>query len=158
MSATIHPFLWFDGNAEEAVRFYTSVFPDGRVLATHRFGDAGPGPKGSVMTVQFELNGQKLTGLNGGPQFPFTPAISLVVTVDTQAEVDELWAKLSEGGAPGQCGWLTDRFGLSWQIVPRSLSELLQAPDAAAAQRVMQALLGMTKLDIDALRRARDAA
>jgi predicted 3-demethylubiquinone-9 3-methyltransferase (glyoxalase superfamily) len=158
MSTTIHPFLWFDGNAEEAVTFYTSVFADSRVLASTRYGDAGPGPKGAVMTMQFELNGQKITALNGGPQFRFTPAISLVATVDTQAEVDELWEKLSAGGAKGQCGWLTDRFGLSWQVVPRELPALLATPDPIASQRVMKALMAMTKLDVDALRRARDGA
>jgi len=150
----ITPFLWFEDDAEEAANFYTSVFENSRVLATTRYGDAGPGPKGSVMTVKFELFGQELIALNGGPQYEFTPAISFVVNCETQAEVDRYWVKLSEGGRPNQCGWLQDKYGLSWQIVPTALLRLLQDKDAAKAQRVMKAMLQMTKIDIAALERA----
>ena len=150
----ITPFLWFEDDAEEAANFYTSVFENSRVLATTRYGDAGPGPKGSVMTVKLELFGQEFIALNGGPEYEFTPAISFVVNCETQAEVDRYWVKLSEGGRPNQCGWLQDKYGLSWQIVPTALLRLLQDKDAAKAQRVMRAMLQMTKIDIEALERA----
>jgi predicted 3-demethylubiquinone-9 3-methyltransferase (glyoxalase superfamily) len=144
----ITPFLWFDHQAEEAVAFYTSVFKNSRVEAVTRYGDTGPGPKGSVMTVAFELEGQKFAALNGGPHFKFTEAISFVVNCETQQEVDEFWEKLSEGGQEVECGWLKDKYGLSWQIVPKVLIEMLQDNDAARAQRVMKAMLQMKKLDI----------
>ena len=151
---TITPFLWFDDRAEEAMNFYTSIFKDSKVGSITRYGDAGPGPKGSVMSATFQLNGQDFMALNGGPHFTFTPAISFFVSCETQEEVDELWAKLSEGGATQQCGWLTDKFGLSWQIIPSLLGELLGDKDAAKAQRVMQAMLQMVKIDISALKQA----
>lgn len=151
------PFLWFDNQAEEAAKFYVSVFKNSKVLGVSRYGDAGPGPKGSAMTVSFELDGQQFTALNGGPQhFGFSEAISFYVDCETQAEVDELWEKLTAGGEPGPCGWLKDKYGLSWQIVPRVLSELLGDKDPAKANRVMQAMLKMGKLDIAGLQRAYD--
>src|SRR5579883_2496884 len=136
----ITPFLWFDNQAEEAVNFYTSIFKNSRILSVNRYGEAGPGPKGSVMTIAFELEGQKFTALNGGPVFKFTPAISFVVNCDTQEEVDNFWSRLSEGGKEIECGWLTDKYSLSWQIVPTALFKFLQDPDKAKAQRVMQAM------------------
>ncbi|MGP3632949.1 VOC family protein [Streptomyces sp. 24-1644] len=151
----ITTFLWFDTRAEEAANFYVSVFGgDSRVLDVTRYGPAGPGENGSVMTVSFRLADQEYTALNGGPQFPFTEAISLSVDCADQAEVDRLWDALSEGGETGQCGWLKDRYGLSWQIVPSGLSEALSDPDPAKAERAMKAMLGMQKLDIQALRDA----
>ncbi len=150
----IVPFLWFDDRAEEAANFYVSLFRDSRVLGVARYGEAGPGPKGSVMMVTFQLEGQDFYALNGGPQFPFTPAVSLFVNCETQAEVDELWDKLSAGGAPNQCGWLQDRFGLSWQIVPTVLGRLMQDQDPEKSQRVMKAMLQMRKLDVAGLQRA----
>lgn len=150
----ITPFLWFDGNAEEAANFYVGLFKDAKVVDVAYYGDAGPGKSGSVMSVTFELFGQRYIALNGGPQFKFTPAISFFVTCDTQAEVDELWAKLGAGGVYNQCGWLADKYGLSWQIVPRQLGELLGSPDPAKSRRVMEAVFKMTKLDIAALQRA----
>jgi predicted 3-demethylubiquinone-9 3-methyltransferase (glyoxalase superfamily) len=150
----ISPFLWFDGQAEEAASFYVSVFANSRIVGVSRYGETGPGQAGSVMTVTFELNGEAITALNGGPEFSFSPAISLHVTCDTQDEVDYLWEKLSEGGEPGQCGWLTDRYGLSWQIVPNALGELLSDSGSAASQRAMSALLQMRKIDIATLERA----
>lgn len=150
----ITPFLWFDSNAEEAVNFYTSTFKNSKVGSVARYGDAGPGPKGSVMTATFQLHGQDFIALNGGPHFTFSPAISFVVNCETQQEVDELWEKLSAGGTTEQCGWLKDKFGVSWQIVPTILGELLQDKDAARAQRVMGAMMKMIKLDIQALRQA----
>ena len=150
----IRPFLWFDGKAEEAANFYVSIFKNAKIGSIMRYGDAGPGPKGSVMTVTFELAGQEFIALNGNSQFPFTHAVSFFVTCDTQEEVDTYWDKLCEGGEPVQCGWLKDKYGLSWQIVPAGLMELLQDKDAAKAQRVMQAMMKMVKLDIAALRRA----
>lgn len=152
----ITPFLWFDNQAEEAVHFYTTTFENSRILRTLRCGEAGPGPKGSVLTVDFELDGQNFVALNGGPVFKFTEAISLVVNCDTQTEVDDMWTKLSSGGAPQQCGWLKDKFGVSWQIVPRVLPDLLNDPDAEKSGRVMRAMLQMTKIDIAQLRRAYD--
>ena len=151
----ITPFLWFNDNADEAAQFYASVFKNSKVLAVTRYGDAGPGPKGSVMTVNFELDGQRFTALNGGPQFPFTEAVSFVVNCDDQQEVDYYWEKLtSGGGTPVQCGWLKDRYGLSWQVVPKALPQLLQQTDARKLQRVTQVLLQMQKIDISALERA----
>ncbi|MFJ4963098.1 VOC family protein [Streptomyces sp. NPDC088729] len=147
--------LWFDGQAEEAARYYIAIFGgDSRVLDVSRYGDAGPGEPGSVLTVRFLLAGQEYLGLNGGPQFPFTEAISLSVDCADQAEVDRLWDALTEGGEESQCGWLKDRFGLSWQIVPSAMPELLSGPDPAKAERAMKAMLGMRKLDIQALRDA----
>jgi predicted 3-demethylubiquinone-9 3-methyltransferase (glyoxalase superfamily) len=151
---TISPFLWFDGQAEEAANFYVSIFKNSRVVGVSRYGEAGPGRAGSVMTVTFELNGEAITALNGGPEFSFSPAISLCVSCDTQDEVDYLWEKLTEGGEAGQCGWLTDRYGLSWQVVPKALGELLANSDSAESQRVMTALLQMKKIDIATLERA----
>jgi predicted 3-demethylubiquinone-9 3-methyltransferase (glyoxalase superfamily) len=155
----ITTFLWFNGNAEEAVEFYTAVFADSRVTNVARWGEGGPAPKGSVMTVAFELAGQQFIALNGGPHYTFSPAISLFVSCDSQAEVDDLWTKLlAGGGKPNRCGWLDDRFGLSWQIVPSALMELMSDPDAKASGRVAQALMGMEKIDIATLRQAHLAA
>jgi predicted 3-demethylubiquinone-9 3-methyltransferase (glyoxalase superfamily) len=150
----IDPFLWFDGKAEEAARFYTSVFRDAKMGTLTRCGEGGPGPKGSVMTATFELGGQRFVALNGGPQYRFTPAISFVVNCETQAEVDELWEKLSAGEQANRCGWLTDRYGVSWQIVPVALVQMLGDRDPERSRRVMQAMLHMDKLDIQALKRA----
>ncbi|MGW7350420.1 VOC family protein [Streptomyces sp. Z26] len=155
----ITTFLWFDGQAEEAARFYTSLFDDSRVVEIQRYGEAGPGAAGSVMTVTFELAGQRYTALNGGPQFHFTEAISLSVDCASQEEVDSLWERLTEGGGePGPCGWLRDRYGLSWQIVPRRLPELLADPDPERARRAMEAMLGMGRIDVRALEDAVAAA
>jgi len=150
----ITPFLWYDNNAEEAVSLYISVFKNSKITDITRYGDAGPGPKGSVMTIAFQLEGQDFIALNDGPMFKFTEAISLSVDCKTQQEVDELWEKLSAGGQPGQCGWLKDKFGLSWQIVPSALVEMLQDQDAEKSNRVMQAMMQMRKIDITRLRRA----
>jgi predicted 3-demethylubiquinone-9 3-methyltransferase (glyoxalase superfamily) len=150
----ITPFLWFDTRAEEAAKFYTSVFPNSRIVTTARYGDAGPGPKGSVMTVVFELDGQRMIALNGGPQFKFTEAISLSVDCKDQREVDHYWTKLCQGGQESMCGWLKDRYGLSWQVTPSILGELLSSPDAKKAKRVMEAMLKMKKIDIAALEAA----
>jgi predicted 3-demethylubiquinone-9 3-methyltransferase (glyoxalase superfamily) len=150
----ITPFLWFDTQAEEAARFYVSIFSNSRILKTVRYGEAGPGPTGAVMTVAFELNGVPFTALNGGPLFHFSEAISFVVNCQSQAEVDSLWEKLSAGGQPGRCGWLKDKYGLSWQVVPTVLPVLLSDPDAAKAQSTMRAMLKMDKLDIAALEKA----
>jgi predicted 3-demethylubiquinone-9 3-methyltransferase (glyoxalase superfamily) len=150
----ITPFLWFDNDAEEAVELYTSVFKNAKVHSVQRYGAGGPGKEGSVMTIHFELEGQELIALNGGPHFKHSEAFSLSVDCKSQAEVDELWARLSAGGQPGQCGWLKDRFGLSWQIVPSRLVELLGDKDRAKAARVMGAMMKMHKIDIAALERA----
>ena len=150
----ITPFLWFDDKAEEAMNFYMSLFKNSKVMSVTRYGDTGPGPKGAVMTATFQLDGQEFTALNGGPVFKFTEAISFLVKCETQEEVDELWRKLSAGGEEGQCGWLKDKYGLSWQIVPTILFEMLQDKDAARSQRVMKAMLQMTKIDIEVLKRA----
>ena len=150
----IHPFLWFDDQAEEAMNFYVSVFPDAKAGKVTRYGDAGPGPKGSVMTASFELAGQQFIALNGGPHFKFTEAVSFMVDCADQAEVDWFWDKLSEGGETGQCGWLKDRFGLSWQIVPAMLFPLVGDPDPEKARRATEAMLAMTKIDIAELERA----
>jgi len=151
----ITPFLWFDGQAEEAANFYTSIFDNSKVLDVARYGEVGPGEKGSVMTVSFELEGQRFVGLNGGPHYKFTPAISFYISCETQEEVDYFWDKLLEGGGkPSQCGWLSDRFGVSWQVVPDALIEFLQDEDREKAQRVMQAMLQMVKIDIKKLQEA----
>ena len=154
----IVPNLWFDTEAEQAAQFYTSVFPDSRVLGTTLYPEGAPGPAGTVMTVEFELNGQRFVGINGGPQFPFTEAVSFQITCADQDEVDRLWSVLTEGGEESQCGWLKDRYGLSWQVVPTGMDEVFADPDPARAQRAMQAMLGMRKLDLAALRAAADGA
>jgi predicted 3-demethylubiquinone-9 3-methyltransferase (glyoxalase superfamily) len=150
----IKPFLWFDGNAEEAANFYISIFKNSKMGKISRYGDAGPGPKGSAMSVTFQIEGQEFFALNGGPQFKFTPAISFFVNCETQQEVDELWEKLSAGGRTDRCGWLQDKFGLSWQIIPTVLGQLLGDKDPQRAKRAMQAMLQMTKIDIEKLQRA----
>jgi predicted 3-demethylubiquinone-9 3-methyltransferase (glyoxalase superfamily) len=150
----ITPFLWFDNQAEEAMNFYTSIFKNSKIGAVSRYGEAGPGPKGSVMTASFELDGQRFTALNGGPYFKFTEAISLYVDCETQEEVDYFWSKLSEGGQIQRCGWLKDKFGVSWQIIPSALQKLMGDPDRARANRVMQAMLQMKKIDIAKLKQA----
>lgn len=152
----ITPFLWFDNNAEEAMNFYLSIFKYSKIGSVTRYGDAGPGPKGTVMSATFQLNGQDFIALNGGPHFTFSPAISFFVNCETQQEVDELWEKLSAGGERQQCGWLKDKYGLSWQIIPSALGEMLQDKDTAKAQRVMEAMLKMNKIGIKALQHARD--
>ena len=155
---TIHPFLWFNGQAEQAAKFYVSIFKNSKIVNMSRYGEAGPGRKGSVMVVTFMLDGQKFTALNGGPQFKFTPAISFLVDCKTQKEVDDLWRKLSRGGETEQCGWLRDKFGVSWLIVPTVLGELLQDEDANKSKSVMNAMLKMVKLDIKKLKQAYDRA
>jgi len=150
----ITPFLWFDGNAEEAMNFYVSIFKNSKICSVARYGDAGPGPKGSVMTGTFQIEGQEFMALNGGPQYKFTPAISFFVSCQTQEEVDELWEKLSAGGAKNRCGWLNDKFGVCWQIIPATLGELLHDKDPEKSKRVMQAMLKMDKIDIAALKAA----
>ena len=150
----ITPFLWFDDKAEEAAKFYVSLFNASKILSIARYDGSGPGPKGSVMTVSFQLEGQEFTALNGGPQFKFTEAISFVVNCETQQEVDYFWEKLSAGGETSRCGWLQDKYGLSWQIVPTVLFELVDEKDSKKSNRVMQALLQMDKLDINTLKRA----
>src|SRR6266481_3695590 len=152
----ITPFLWFDNQAEEAMNFYVSIFKNSKIVSIGRYGDAGPGPKGTVMMGTFQLDGQEFYALNGGPQFKFTPAISFFVSCETQAEVDELWEKLSEGGRKDRCGWLQDKYGLSWQIVPAVLGRMLQDKDPAKANRVMQAMLQMDKINIERLQQAYD--
>jgi predicted 3-demethylubiquinone-9 3-methyltransferase (glyoxalase superfamily) len=148
------PCLWFDTEGEDAAKFYTSIFPSSRIVKTSYYGSAGPRPEGSVMTVEFELDGRRFVALNGGPQYTFSEAISFQVDCETQEEVDEYWAKLSEGGEEGPCGWLKDKFGLSWQIVPSALPRLLGDPDREKAQRVMAAMLKMRKIQIDELEAA----
>ena len=150
----ITPFLWFDNNAEEAVNFYVSIFKNSKIMNIARYGEAGPGPKGTVMIVTFELEGQRFTALNGGPQFKFTPAISFFVNCETQQEVDKFWEKLSEGGRKDRCGWLQDKYGVSWQIVPSVLGHLVQDKDAEKSKRVMKAMLQMDKLNINGLKDA----
>ena len=150
----ITPFLWFDNNAEEAANFYVSVFKNSKLLNIAKYSDAGPGPKGSVMTAEFELDGQQFVALNGGPSFKFTEAISFVVNCETQEEVDYYWERLSEGGEKSRCGWLKDKFGLSWQVVPMILGMLMADKDPAKSQRVMEAMLQMDKIDIEPLQRA----
>jgi predicted 3-demethylubiquinone-9 3-methyltransferase (glyoxalase superfamily) len=150
----ITPFLWFDDKAEEAARFYVSIFRNSRIVSLSRYGEAGPGPKGSVMVAAFELEGQAFLALNGGPQFAFTPAVSFMVNCATQDDVDYFWEKLSEGGEKNRCGWLTDKYGLSWQVVPTVLAELMQDKDPEKSKRVMEAMLQMQKIDIAGLERA----
>ena len=154
----ITTFLWFNDNAEEAANFYVSVFKNSRILGTSRYGDAGAGPQGSIMTVNFDLDGQEFTALNGGPQFKFTEAISLVVHCKDQQEVDYFWEKLSEGGQKVECGWLKDKFGLAWQIVPDALLELLASGDDAKTNRIMKEVMQMKKLDVERLRKAAEGA
>jgi predicted 3-demethylubiquinone-9 3-methyltransferase (glyoxalase superfamily) len=150
----ITPFLWFDNNAEEAANFYCSIFKNSKINKITRNGDAGPGPKGTPLVIEFELDGQKFLALNGGPVFKFNEAISFSVDCQTQEEVDEYWEKLSAGGSKGDCAWLKDKYGLSWQIVPRILPQLLQDPDPAKTKRVMQAMMQMQKIDIGKLKQA----
>ena len=154
MDQKITPFLWFDGNAEDAINFYTSIFKDSKLVNVSRYGEGGPGPKGSLMTATFQLNGQEFMALNGGPMFKFTEAISFFVKCNTQAEIDEFWDKLSEGGEKSRCGWLKDKFGLSWQIVPPILGQLLNDKDPEKAKRVMMAMLKMSKIEIQKLKDA----
>jgi predicted 3-demethylubiquinone-9 3-methyltransferase (glyoxalase superfamily) len=150
----VTPCLWFDAQAEEAARFYTSLLPNSRIVDVTHYGEAGPGEPGSVMTVEFELDGRPFVGLNGGPEFTFNEAVSFQLHCQTQDEVDELWEKLGEGGEHGPCGWLKDRYGLSWQVVPTELQELLRDPDPERSQRVMAAMLKMGKIEVEQLRRA----
>jgi predicted 3-demethylubiquinone-9 3-methyltransferase (glyoxalase superfamily) len=150
----ITPYLWFDGQAEEAAAHYTSIFKTSRIVDVQRFGEGGPLPAGTAITVTFELDGQRFVALNGGPQFSFTEAISLYVSCRDQDEVDELWERLADGGEKGQCGWLKDRYGVSWQVIPDALGELMGDPDPEKAGRVTRAMLGMTKIDIAGLRAA----
>lgn len=150
----IIPFLWFDDKAEEAARFYVSIFKNSRIGTVNRYGESGPGPKGKAMSVIFQLDGEEFYALNGGPVFKFTEAISLFINCETQEEVDELWEKLSEGGAKSQCGWLKDKYGLSWQVIPTALGKYLQDKDPEKSKRVMQAMLQMTKIDIMKLKQA----
>lgn len=150
----ITPFLWFDGKAEEAMNFYTSIFKNSKIGSITRYGEAGPGPKGTVMSATFQLDGQEFMALNGGPMFSFSPAVSFFVNCATQAEVDELWEKLSEGGEKQRCGWLKDKYGVSWQIIPSALGEMLQDKDAERSNKVMRAMLQMTKIDIKSLKQA----
>lgn len=154
----ITPFLWFNDQAEEAMNFYVSIFSNSKILMLRRYGKEGPGPEGTVMTGTFQLEGQEFMALNGGPHFSFTPAISLFVSCKTQEEVDELWDKLSAGGAPNQCGWVQDKFGLSWQIIPTALGELLGDKNPAKASAAMKAMLQMHKIDIQRLKQAHEAA
>ena len=154
----ITPCLWFDTEGEDAAKLYTSVFPDSKILDVARYGEAGPRPEGTVMTVSFELDGQEFVALNGGPDFTFNEAISFQVSCKNQDEVDHFWSKLSEGGEEGPCGWLKDRYGVSWQIIPTALPRLLGDPDREKSQRVMAAMLKMKKIEIDALEEAAAAA
>ncbi|HYT52650.1 MAG TPA: VOC family protein [Gaiellaceae bacterium] len=154
MQKKITTFLTFNDQAEEAVNFYTSIFENSKILSTNRYGEAGPGEKGSFMSATFELAGQEFIALNGGQSFTFAQGISLFVDCEGQEEVDELWEKLSEGGEKGPCGWLTDRYGVSWQIIPRALGEMLSDPDPEKSKRVMNAMLQMSKIDIQGLKQA----
>lgn len=154
----ITPFLWFDDNAKDAAEFYTSIFPNSQIVSTSCYGEAGPGRAGTVMTVNFQLAGQEFIALNGGPMYKFTEAISFSVSCETQEEVDEFWEKLSDGGEKGPCGWLKDKYGLSWQIVPSVLEEMLNDPDPVRAQSAMKAMLQMSKIDIGRLEQAREQA
>jgi predicted 3-demethylubiquinone-9 3-methyltransferase (glyoxalase superfamily) len=156
MQQKIIPNLWFDTEAEEAADFYTSVFENSRIVNVTRYTEAAPRPAGTVMTVEFELDGQRFVGINGGPQFTFDEAVSFQITCETQDEVDHYWERLSDGGKEGQCGWLKDRYGLSWQVVPTGMEELFADPDPERARRATQAMLAMGKLDIAALRSAAD--
>jgi len=152
----ITPFLWFDGQAEEAMNFYISIFKNSKIINVSRYGEAGPGPKGTVMSGTFQLEGQQFMALNGGPHFTFTPAISLFVNCEAQEEVDELWKRLSAGGSEERCGWLKDKFGLSWQIIPAALGKLLGDKDPEKAKRVMMAMLKMNKIEVKKLQEAYD--
>ena len=152
----ITPFLWFDGKAEEAANFYTSIFKNSKIGRISRYGEAGPGPKGAAMSATFELDGQEFIALNGGPQFTFSPAISFFVNCETQEEVDEIWKKLCEGGKKNRCGWLQDKFGVSWQVIPTALGKLMSDPDPQKSARVMKAMLQMEKIDIRALQQAHE--
>ena len=154
----ITPYLWFNDQAEEAMNFYVSLFKNSKVINVARYGRGGPGPEGTVMTATFQLDGQEFMALNGGPLYSFTEAISFLVHCETQQEVDELWAKLTDGGEEGRCGWLKDRFGVSWQIIPNALGDMLQDKDPQKAQRVMQAMLQMNKIDTKVLKEAYDRA
>jgi predicted 3-demethylubiquinone-9 3-methyltransferase (glyoxalase superfamily) len=154
----ITPFLWFDGKAEEAANFYVSVFENAKILNVSRYPEDSPGPAGTVMTVSFELEGQEFVALNGGPHYTFTPAVSFLIDCKTQAEVDHFWERLSEGGQPSRCGWLQDKYGVSWQVVPSVLPELLQDDDDEKSDAVMHAMLEMAKLDIETLRQAYERA
>ncbi|HEY2216312.1 MAG TPA: VOC family protein [Solirubrobacteraceae bacterium] len=156
MESRIMPCLWFDSQAEEAAAFYTSVFPNSRIVHVAHYGESGPREAGMVMTVQYELNGNPFLALNGGPQFKFDEAVSFTVTCDDQAEIDHYWERLCDGGRESQCGWLEDRFGVSWQIVPKGMAEIFAGADPDGARRAMQAMLGMRKLDLQALRDAAD--
>ena len=150
----ITPFFWFDGNAEEAASYYVSIFPDSRITHVSRWGEGGPVPAGTALGVEFELAGQRFSALNGGPQYKFSPATSMFISCEDQAEVDHYWDKLLAGGKASQCGWLDDKFGMTWQVVPKALSRLLGDPDRAVAGRVMQAMMGMVKLDVAGLEAA----
>lgn len=154
---SIVPNLWFDGNAEQAAEFYVSVFPSSRILSTTTYTEAGPGEPGTVVTVEWELDGQRFVGINGGPDFTFSPAVSFSISCKDQSEVDYYWDKLTDGGQEIQCGWLTDRFGLSWQVVPDGLVELFEDPDRERAKRATEAMFTMKKLDLAALRAAADS-
>jgi predicted 3-demethylubiquinone-9 3-methyltransferase (glyoxalase superfamily) len=156
MPQKIIPNLWFDSEAEDAAGFYTSVFKNSRIVHVARYTEAGPRPAGMVMTVEFELDGQRFVGINGGPQFKFDEAVSFQISCETQDEVDHYWERLGEGGLEGQCGWIKDKYGLSWQVVPSGMEEVFGDPDPERARRAMQAMLGMSKLDIAALRNAAD--
>jgi predicted 3-demethylubiquinone-9 3-methyltransferase (glyoxalase superfamily) len=156
MPTRISPNLWFDGQAEEAAAFYCSIFPSSRVVSVAHYPENSPGEAGTVMTVEFELDGNRFVGINGGPQFPFTEAVSFEITCDTQEEVDRYWAALTDGGEEVQCGWLKDRYGLAWQVTPAGMEDLFTDPDPARVQRAMQAMLGMKKLDLAALLAAAD--
>jgi predicted 3-demethylubiquinone-9 3-methyltransferase (glyoxalase superfamily) len=156
MQQKIKPNLWFDTEAEEAAAFYIGVFPNSRIVNVTHYTEAGPRPAGTVLTVEFELDGQRFVGINGGPEFTFDEAVSFEITCESQDEIDSYWDRLSDGGETGQCGWLKDRYGLSWQVVPSGMEELFGDPDSGRAERAMRALLGMTKLDIAALHRAAD--
>ncbi len=157
MAQKIKTFLWFDSQAEEAVNLYTSLFENSEITNVNRYGPAGPGPEGSVMTMEFNLDGVEYIALNGGPHFKFNEAISLSIDCESQEEVDRLWEKLTEGGEPGPCGWLKDRFGLSWQVVPSALPRMLSDPDPERANRVMSCMLQMSKIEIAELQKAYDA-
>lgn len=150
----ITPFLWFDGKAEEAMKFYVAIFKNSKIVSISRYGEEGPGAKGTVMAATFQLEGQQFIALNGGPQFTFSPAISFVVNCETQEEVDELWETLSEGGEKQRCGWLKDKYGVSWQIIPTALGKMLSDADAGKSKRVMKAMLQMDKIDIEGLKQA----
>ncbi|MGH9899176.1 MAG: VOC family protein [Pyrinomonadaceae bacterium] len=150
----ITPFLWFDNQAEEAMNFYVSIFNNSKIVSVSRYGEAGPGPKGTIMSATFQLDGQEFIALNAGPQFKFTEAISFFVNCETQQEIDMMWEKLSEGGEKGRCGWLKDKYGLSWQVVPPILGEMLQDKDPGRSKRVMEAMLKMDKIEIKSLKQA----